>query len=137
MLRHRYLSGLAVALLAFAAVGTVSALWPNPLFMRMTPAGGLEIGLLALLALLAGVYVAVRRPACRNFTASWGGVLGFLGVACPVCNKLLLLLFGAEVLLVYFEPVRLYVATLGVMILAFAVVREQRRRASAVSRFAA
>lgn len=131
-----YVIGSAVALLSFAAVGTVSALWPNPLFMRMTPAGGLEIGLLALLSVLAGLYVALRRPACGNSTAAWGGVLGFLGVACPVCNKLLLLLFGSELLLAYFEPVRLYVAAAGAVILAAAIVRE-RMRTRAVSRITA
>jgi hypothetical protein len=57
-----------------------------------------------------------------------GGVIGFLGVACPVCNKVLLLLFGGELLLTYFEPVRLYVAAAGAAILALAVVFKLRRR---------
>lgn len=59
--------------------------------------------------------------------AGVGGVLGFLGVACPVCNKILLLLFGGELLLTYFEPVRLYVAAVGTAILAVAVVLEWLR----------
>lgn len=59
--------------------------------------------------------------------AGVGGVLGFLGVACPVCNKILLLLFGGELLLTYFEPVRLYVAAAGTAILAVAVILEWRR----------
>jgi len=71
--------------------------------------------------------VAIRRPACADRTAGVGGVLGFLGVACPVCNKILLLLFGGELLLTYFEPIRLYVAAAGTAILAVAVVLERRR----------
>lgn len=127
LLRSRWTKGVAVALLAFAGLGTVSALWRNPLFVRMTPAGELEIALLAALSLLLGLYVAVRRPACSNFTAGTGGVLGFLGVACPVCNKLLLLLLGGDLLLTYFEPVRIYVAAAGVAMVATAVMLERRR----------
>lgn len=116
--------GVGVGVLAFAGLGTVSALWENPLFVRMTPAGGWEIALLAALSLLLGAYVAIRRPVCSVKTAGAGGLLGFLGVACPVCNKVLLLLFGGELLLTYFEPIRVYVAAIGVLIVLAALLRE-------------
>jgi hypothetical protein len=124
---RQWAKGTTVALLAFLGLGTVSALWSNPLFMRMTPVGGWEIVLLGALSMLFGLFVAIRRPACADRTAGVGGVLGFLGIACPVCNKILLLLFGGEILLTYFEPVRLYVAVAGTVILAVAVVLEWRR----------
>jgi hypothetical protein len=124
----RLSAGLALGVAAFVAIGTVSALWENPFFVRMTPAGEWEVGLLALLAVLTGVYVVVRRPFCSNGAAGAGGVLGFVGIACPVCNKILLLIFGGELLLTYFEPVRIYVAAFGVAIAAWAVVREWRYR---------
>ncbi|MBI4194212.1 MAG: hypothetical protein HY526_03940 [Betaproteobacteria bacterium] len=124
---RQWVKGAAVALAAFGALGTISALWDNPLFTRMTPAGGWEIGLLGGLSVLFGLYVTIRRPACADRTAGVGGVLGFLGVACPVCNKILLLLFGGELLLTYFEPVRLYVAAAGTALLAGAVIVEWRR----------
>ncbi len=132
------LKGLAVALGSFVALGTVAALWENPLFVRMTPAGELEVVLLGLLSVLLGTYVAVRRPFCSAKTAGVGGVLGFIGVACPVCNKVLLLLFGGDLLLTYFEPVRVYVAAVGVFVVAAAVAREwvlaRRQSISAPSR---
>lgn len=124
---RRWALGAGVALLAFAALGTVSALWENPFFIRMTPAGGWEIGMLGAISVLLGLYVAIRRPACYNRTAGAGGLLGFLGVACPVCNKVLLLAFGSELLLAYFEPIRAYVAAAGVAIVALAVIHEWRR----------
>ncbi len=120
----RVLTGLAVAIASFAALGTMAALWENPIFIRMTPAGDLEIVLLGMLSLLLGVYVAIRRPFCSVKTVTTGGVLGFIGVACPVCNKILLLLFGGELLLTYFEPVRIYVAALGVLLAGAAVMHE-------------
>jgi hypothetical protein len=127
---RRWAKGAFVALAAFISLGTVSALWNNPLFMRMTPAGGWEIGLLGALAGLLGLYMAIRRRACADRTAGAGGVIGFLGIACPVCNKILLLLFGGELLLAYFEPVRIYVTAAGAVILTVAVVFEWRHHLS-------
>lgn len=121
---RKILKGIAVAVASFAGLGTVSALWDNPFFIRMTPAGGWEVTLLSALSLLLGTYVAIRRPFCSVKAAGGGGVLGFLGVACPVCNKVLLLLFGGELLLAYFEPVRIYVAAIGVVIVLAALLRE-------------
>ncbi len=120
----RILKGLAVALGSFIVLGTVAALWENPLFFRMTPAGEFEVALLGLLSVLLGTFVAIRRPFCAAKIACVGGVLGFIGVACPVCNTVLLLLFGGELLLTYFEPIRIYVAGVGALVVAAAVARE-------------
>jgi hypothetical protein len=94
----------------------------------MTPAGDLEIGLLLVLAVLLGLYVGIKRPRCSAKAAGAGTVLGFLGVACPVCNKVLVLLLGGDLLLTYFEPYRIYVALAGILLTAFAVAREWRFR---------
>ena len=124
----RSLKGAATAAASFAALGTVAALWDNPIFLRMVPAGAMEILLLAALSALLGTFVAVRRRDCPVGTIGSGGVLGFLGIACPVCNQLLMLLFGAELLLTYYEPVRIYVAATGVLIAGGAVWIELVRR---------
>jgi hypothetical protein len=79
----------------------------------------LSFGLLGTVSALT-----IRRRACSAKLAGSGGVLGFLGIACPVCNKVLLLLFGGELLLTYYEPIRIYVAALGVAVAALAVGRE-------------
>ena len=130
---RRWAKGVLTAVSAFVILGTVSALWSNPFFVRMTPVGGWELALLGTLSALLGVYVAVRRRTCGARTASLGGVLGFLGIACPVCNKILLLAFGSELLLTYFEPVRVYVAAAGVAVVGVAVVLQWRRRSVACS----
>lgn len=126
-----------VGTLSFGVLGTVAALWPNPLFIRMTPAGGWEIGLLSLQSVLLGLYAAIWRPTCSIRTAGAGGLLNFLGIACPVCNKILLLLFGANALMTYYEPLRLYLAFLGVLLTAFVLAREWMLRSSERSKDAA
>ena len=125
---RRCLRGAATALVCFALLGTVAALWENPFFIRMTAAGGWEIGLLAILSVLTGVYVALRRSACGMRRAGAGGVMGFLGIACPVCNKILLFLFGGDLLLTYFEPVRIYVAAGGSILVTAAILAAWRGR---------
>jgi hypothetical protein len=117
------------AIVGFALVGTVTALWPNPWFVRMTPAAGFEMALLAAQCLLGGLYLGVRAPACGLASAGSGGVLGVLGVACPICNKILLAVFGSGLLLTYFEPVRLYVGLLGAVVLLLALYRKLTARA--------
>ena len=119
--------GIAVATAMFAGLGTLAALWENPLFMRMTPTGGFEITVLLLQSALAGLYVGLPTQ-CGVRTAGAGGVIGFLGIACPVCNKILMMLFGSTLLLEYDDPVRLHLALGGVVLLAVAIWLKLTRR---------
>lgn len=124
---RRLLAGAVVAFVTFALLGTASALWENRFFVRMTPVGGWELGLLGATSLLLGLYVAVKRVACSTATAGFGGLLSFLGVACPICNKVLLFVFGSELLLAYFEPIRVYAAAVGAAAVGLAVIYELRQ----------
>ncbi len=121
LVAKRIVLGVGVAATMFAGLGTVAALWENPLFMRMTPTGGFEITLLLLLSVLAGIYVGLPQTECGKRTAGTGGIIGFLGIACPVCNKILVLLFGGALLLEYYEPVRIYLVLSGIALLAIAI----------------
>lgn len=121
---REYIVSLVIAAAAFVALGTETALWPNPLFVRMTPTTGFETTILTAQSVLLGLYVAMRRPACAAASATTGGVLGFLGIACPVCNKILLFLFGSDLLLTYFEPIRLYVGLAGLALTIVALLRK-------------
>lgn len=118
---RRIAVGAAAGTAMFVGLGTVAALWDNPMFMRMSPAGGLKIALLALQSVLAGVYVGLPPSHCGARTAGVGAALGFFGIACPTCNKVLVALLGAGLLLEYFEPVRLYVAAAGAALLTAAL----------------
>lgn len=116
------------AICLFVIGGSVAALWSNALFVRMTPVSGYEYVMLAVEAILAGFYMGLRAPACSIGAAGSGGILGFLGVACPICNKLLMLLFGGQLLLTYFDPIRPVVGALGIALLSFALWQKFNRR---------
>jgi hypothetical protein len=122
--------GLIVSAAAFGMLGTLAALWPNPLFIRMTPTSGFEITLLAVQSILLGAYLGIRRATCAVPKATLGSVLGFLGIACPVCNKILLFVFGSGFLLTYFEPIRLYVAVAGVLLTLLALWQKLKGEAT-------
>ena len=118
---YYYITAVAGATGTFLALGTVTALWENPLFIRMVPAGTAEISLLAAQSVLLGLYFSIHRGSCATRQVGVGSVLTFLGIACPVCNKILLFVFGWELLLIYFQPVRVYVALAGFLLTGLAV----------------
>ena len=123
---RRGLRGTAVGLALFVVLGTVTAVWANPLFVRMTPVGPWEFGATVLTALLAGVTTALWVPRCRLRTSGTGGIASFLGIACPTCNKVLMLIFGGPALLAWFDPVRPWLAAAGVIVMGFAALRTWR-----------
>jgi hypothetical protein len=123
---RRLFRGTLAGLAVFAALGTVTAVWINPFFVRMTPVGPWELGATTLTAILAGVIVGLWVPQCRLRTSGAGGIASFLGIACPTCNKVLMLIFGGPALLAWFDPVRPYLAVAGVIIMSFAAMRAWR-----------
>lgn len=123
---HRGFRGIAVGIAMFAVLGTVTAVWANPLFVRMTPVGPWEFGATVLTAFLAGVTTALWVPRCSLRTSGTGGLASFLGIACPTCNKILMLIFGGPALLAWFDPVRPWLAAAGVIVMGFAAFRTWR-----------
>ena len=116
-------------ILTFFLLSIPTAVIPNPLFTRMVPVYWYDYVYLIFDSILMGIYLGLifgrgRKKACKvEKKAMTGGIVGFLGIACPVCNKVLLLLFGATFLLTYFEPIRPFVGLLSVVILLWAVKR--------------
>ena len=134
---RRALRGLIVAMALFVVLGTVTAVWVNPLFVRMTPVGPWEFGATVLSALLAGVTSAFWVPACRLRGSGAGGLASFLGIACPTCNKVLMFLFGGPALLGWFDPLRPWLAVAGVVMMGVATLLTWRRFRDARTRDAA
>ena len=120
----------AYAAAIILVLGTFTALWQNPWFFRMTPVGPWDYVILGLEGTLLGLYLGVRVTGCGIKRATFGGVLGFLGFGCSICNKLLMLVFGAGFLLTYFEPVRYPIGAVGVAVLGFALYKKLSLRAT-------
>jgi hypothetical protein len=117
-----WLAAAGAGLATLLAVGLVTAISENPLFVRMTPvrpqdyaiwlASGLLVGL------IAGTFVG-PAPARHGGKAISGGALSVLAVACPLCNKLVVLLLGVSGALTIFGPAQLYLGALSVALLAW------------------
>ncbi|WP_232701776.1 hypothetical protein [Halobacterium wangiae] len=131
--RTRLLKGIGVGAAVFLLLGTVTGLVPNPLYVRMVPRRPADYLFLTATAAFAVAFVVQRGStgdATSDRFATGGGVVGLLAFGCPVCNVLLVSLFGSSALMTYFEPLR---PVLGVVAVALfgAVLYYQRQRTCA------
>jgi hypothetical protein len=113
-------------------VGVPTALIPSPAFGRGVPAPGWAWPVLLVTALLSGLVTAtyVARPGMPGSVSSSatrggvvGGVLSYLAVGCPSCNKIALLALGSTGAVRWFAPVQPDLAVAGLGVLAYALRR--------------
>jgi len=116
-----WLVSMVAALATLALIGLPTRLIPNPFFTRMTPTRPQDyviwVATAALAGLIAGTFVLSRRPSGQVRLLS-GGLLSFLAVGCPVCNKLVVLLLGTSGALGFFAPAQLYLGLGALAMLA-------------------
>jgi hypothetical protein len=130
-------AGLSVAgsLAYLVVVGVVTAVIPTPLFERMTPVTTSNLVFWIMPALLVGPLISsylLGRGTCGlpatpsgedvlSGKSVAGGVLSFLAVGCPLCNKVVVLLLGASGALTCFEPLQPLLGVMSVALLAYAL----------------
>ena len=127
--RGAYTKGGATSVGVFVFFGVVTGLVPNPLYVRMVPSTVVDYIFLVLTSVLAGVYVTRRTSSGSCDTDggnadrwAFGGLAGgYLAVACPVCNLVLVSAFGSSALLTYFDPYRPILGAVSVVVLGIAV----------------
>lgn len=135
----RWATAAVAAALCALAVGLPTAVIPNPVFGRSVPVQWWNPPVLAATALLGGLLLATclrtgasagagagsaageDRRSARFGSAS--GLLAFLAVGCPVCNKPVLLLLGTSGALNIWAPVQPLLAVAALALLAVATVR--------------
>jgi hypothetical protein len=128
---RQWAAGAAGAALAAVLIGIPTGIIATPFYHRMTPVTWWSYPAWALTAVLEGVLLAtyVRAGRASRVTtgqATTGGVLSFLAVGCPVCNKLVVLAVGVSGALSYWAPVQPFLAAASAGLLAFAVYRRLR-----------
>jgi hypothetical protein len=93
--------GLAAAIGTALIIGIPSDVIPNPWFTRQIGVDGFDVFVLLALSLLTGALAAtyVRQGAASAAAERAGigsGIVGFLAISCPVCNKIVIGLIGAS-----------------------------------------
>ncbi|MFQ5620916.1 MAG: hypothetical protein ACE5FT_03660 [Candidatus Nanoarchaeia archaeon] len=118
--------GFLAAIGYYLLFGGVTAVIANPLFTRMIDVTFLDQIFLISSSVLLGAYTGIdlyKKKLVKQCSALAysGGVGSFLAFACPICNKLLVLLFGATALMTYLEPYRPVLGVVGTGLLVGAV----------------
>ena len=108
-----------------AAIAVPTALVANPLFQRMTAPTVWSwvfwvVPAVLFGPLLASYAVPLRRAACPVEGRTMGaGLLGYLAVGCPICNKVVVALLGVGGALTYFQPIQPLLGAASVVLLAW------------------
>jgi hypothetical protein len=126
---RRWAAAGVAAVSTVLVVGVPTVLVPNPVFGRTVPVTWWAWPALVVTAALSGLLLAtyVRRPdepvGSHARTGLLGGLLTYLAVGCPVCNKVALLALGYTGALRWFAPVQPLLAVAGVAVLGYALHR--------------
>jgi hypothetical protein len=125
--------GLRFALLAAAgaalsavALGIPTAIIPNPVFHRVIEAGPSNYLFWASTSVVTGALLATyalpRAVKDRAAEAGLGGgILAYLAVGCPLCNKPVVALLGASGAVTVFQPIQPFLGALGLVLASIAL----------------
>lgn len=129
--RRQWLAAGAGALATVLLTGLPTDVFPNRFYTRMTPVLWWNYPVWAVTAILAGLVLAtyVRRVPVGSSAgaALGGGLMSFLAVGCPICNKLVVALIGVGGALSFFRPMQPYLAAAGLALLAVSLGHRLRQ----------
>ncbi len=142
--RPRPVALVTSAVLTFLLIGLPTDIVPNPVFGREVPVRPWELPVLLVTSVLTGLWFGYQRgaadlsprPADSNAPAFGAAGLAYLAVACPVCNKIVLLALGTSGALGIWQPLQPWLAGISLASLLGAVLYAARRRPCADGRCA-
>lgn len=127
---RQWLIAAAASAAVATAMGIVTDLIPNPMFVRMIDAPWWSYPVWIASAILSGLliatYVAPSTQSAPERTSNQrrsvvGGVLSFLAVGCPTCNTLVVIALGTSGAITWFGPMQPILAIGALALLAFAL----------------
>lgn len=140
--RHVMIALVAAVVVALL-IGLPSVLIPNPWFGREIPTVWWNYTVWLVTSGLSGMLIATYvttdesdageegRSARRSSRLGLaGGALAWFAVGCPVCNKIVLLAIGYSGALTWFAPAQPYLALIGLVLTAIALIWRLRGQVS-------
>jgi hypothetical protein len=108
-------------------LGVPTAIIPNPIFHRIIEAAPTNYFFWASTSVVTGsllaTYMLPRAVKDRAAEAGLGGgVLAYLAVGCPLCNKAVVALLGASGAVTIFQPIQPFLGALGLLLATIALV---------------
>lgn len=133
--RPRLGVALAASLATLLVIGVPTDIIPNPVFGRAVPVRPWEPAVLLLTSVLTGLWFGLQQARAATPddedssvpTLSAAG-LALFAVACPVCNKVVLLALGTSGALGIWEPLQPWLAAISLVLLLASVLYAARRR---------
>lgn len=117
--------GLTFGIGTALVIGLPTDVIANPWFTRMIPTRTQDYIFLSITSILAAILGATFAfPASctlQEGKLAGGGMLSFLTVGCPICNKIILLLLGTGGALRYFEPIQPLIGVVSIALLGVAI----------------
>ena len=116
-------------LVSFVAIGVPTAMFNNPCFIRMIPVRDQDYVIWIISSILLGLVLgtfAISSVKGSGGKALGSGILTYLAVGCPICNKLVILFLGISGALAYFEPVQIYLGISSVLFLGWTLLLRAR-----------
>lgn len=135
---RRWLAAGLASLASLLVLGLPTDLVPNPVFGRQIAAPTWSYVALVVTSVLAGLVLAtyvrdavptgtsgptVSADAVERRRVTLGGLLSFLAIGCPTCNKLVVVALGSSGALTWFEPLQPALAVAGIVLLGVALRR--------------
>ena len=118
------LLGILTTISVFLIFGIPTALIKTPFFARMIKATALDYFFLISTSILIGIYAGLyfyNKNKKGKICTYTGAFAGLFAVSCPICNTLLVALFSASAVMLYFEPLRPILGWLAIILLSLGV----------------
>lgn len=143
---RRWIAAILGGLASFLILGASTAVIANPVFGRSIAPTDWAMEVLVITSVLSGLlfatYVRNESLAASGAAASLekadkgsrigtaGGLLAYLAIGCPVCNKIVLIALGSTGAVQFFAPIQPYLGAVGIGLLAFALLFRLNRESS-------